>query len=151
MKVDIPYGKQNIKITIPNHCHILVPNKVSIKNQDALIENALEKPLGYASYDEFAENAEKLLVIINDATRPTPEPVHEAYRVVVNLLNIRSGPGTHHQLVGQIKGGLTLVTMDKANDYGGNLWVKLSDDPVMWCCAEWYGTALMEVAKGEEE
>ena len=72
MKVDIPYGKEKIKITIPNHCHIIVPNKVSIKNQDALIEKALEKPLGYTSYDEFAEDTEKLLVIINDATRPTP-------------------------------------------------------------------------------
>jgi len=32
----------------------------------------LEKPLGFDSYDEFAENADRLLVIVNDATRPTP-------------------------------------------------------------------------------
>jgi nickel-dependent lactate racemase len=72
MKIDIPYGKQYINVTIPEPCHILVPNKVSIKDQNTLIENALEKPLGFKSYDEFAENTARLLVIVNDATRPTP-------------------------------------------------------------------------------
>jgi nickel-dependent lactate racemase len=72
MQVDIPYGKENIKADIPEPYEILVPNKVSIKNQDKLIEDALENPLGFESYDEFAEEANRLLVIINDATRPTP-------------------------------------------------------------------------------
>jgi len=72
MNVDIPYGKQYITVKIPEPCHVLVPNKVSIKDQDKLIENALENPLGFNSYDEFAENANRLLVIVNDATRPTP-------------------------------------------------------------------------------
>ena len=72
MQVDIPYGKENIKVNVPEDCEILVPNKVSIKDQDKLIEEALEKPIGFESYDEFAEDADKLLVIVNDATRPTP-------------------------------------------------------------------------------
>ena len=72
MKIDVPYGKENIKITIPKPCHILVPNKVSLKNQNKLIEKALENPLGFTSYDEFTEHIDRLLVIINDATRPTP-------------------------------------------------------------------------------
>jgi len=72
MQVDIPYGKEKIKVQIPEPCDVLVPNKVSIKDQDKLIENALENPIGFDSYDEFAENADRLLVIVNDATRPTP-------------------------------------------------------------------------------
>jgi len=72
MQVDIPYGKENVKINVPEDCEILIPNKVSIKNQDKLIEDALENPIGFESYDEFAENADRLLVIVNDATRPTP-------------------------------------------------------------------------------
>ena len=72
MKIDIPYGKENIKINIDAPCEILVPKKVSIKNEDKLIEGALENPIGFGSYDEFAEKANKLLVIVNDATRPTP-------------------------------------------------------------------------------
>ncbi|ENO11951.1 hypothetical protein MBGDC06_00695 [Thermoplasmatales archaeon SCGC AB-539-C06] len=72
MQVDIPYGKEKIKVQIPEPCDVLVPNKVSIKDQDKLIENALESPIGFDSYDEFAENLDRLLVIVNDATRPTP-------------------------------------------------------------------------------
>lgn len=72
MQVDIPYGKKNVKVNVPEDCVILIPNKVSIKDQDKLIEDALENPIGFESYDEFAEKADRLLVIVNDATRPTP-------------------------------------------------------------------------------
>jgi len=72
MQVDIPYGMENIKVNVPEDCEILVPKKVSIKDQDKLIEEALENPIGFESYDEFAEDADRMLVIINDATRPTP-------------------------------------------------------------------------------
>ena len=72
MQVNIPYGKEKIKVNISEPCETLIPNKVSIKDQDKLIENALENPIGFESYDEFAENADRLLVIVNDATRPTP-------------------------------------------------------------------------------
>ena len=72
MQVNIPYGKEKTKVNISEPCEILIPNKVSIKDQDKLIENALENPIGFESYDEFAEDADRLLVIVNDATRPTP-------------------------------------------------------------------------------
>ena len=72
MQVNIPYGKEKIKVNISEPCEILIPNKVSIKDQDKLIEDALENPIGFESYDEFAENTDRLLVIVNDATRPTP-------------------------------------------------------------------------------
>jgi nickel-dependent lactate racemase len=72
MKIDIPYGKEKIKVNIPEPYEILIPNKVSAKDEDKLIEEALENPIGFESYDEFANDTNKLLVIINDATRPTP-------------------------------------------------------------------------------
>ena len=72
MQVDILYGKENIKVNVTDACEILVPNKVSVEDQDKLIGEALENPIGFESYDEFAEDADRLLVIINDATRPTP-------------------------------------------------------------------------------
>jgi nickel-dependent lactate racemase len=72
MQVGIPYGKEKIKVQIHEPCDVMVPNKVSIKDQDKLIEDALENSIGFDSYDEFAENLDRLLVIVNDATRPTP-------------------------------------------------------------------------------
>jgi nickel-dependent lactate racemase len=72
MLVDIPYGQEYIKINISVPYEVLVPKKVAIKDEDKLIEDALQNPLGYKSYDEFFDKCNKLLVIINDATRPTP-------------------------------------------------------------------------------
>jgi len=72
MQVDLPYGKEYIKVNVPDDHEVLVPNKVSIKDEEKLIEEALENPIGFESFDEFNDKADRLLVIINDATRPTP-------------------------------------------------------------------------------
>jgi len=72
MIVEIPYGEKSVKFDISEPYEVIIPKKVSIKDEDKLIEEALENPVGGKSYDEFADNTKKLLVIINDATRPTP-------------------------------------------------------------------------------
>lgn len=72
MQVDIPYGKEKINVKISQPCEVLVPNKVIVKDQDKIIEEALKNPIGKESFEQFAKKTEKLLVIVNDATRPTP-------------------------------------------------------------------------------
>jgi len=72
MQVDIPYGKEKINVKISQPCEVLVPNKVIVKDQDEIIEKALKNPIGKESFEQFAKKTEKLLVIVNDATRPTP-------------------------------------------------------------------------------
>ena len=72
MKVDIPYGKEKIEVNIPKPCEILVPNKVKNVDENKVIKKALKEPIGMESFEEFAEKSKQLLVIVNDATRPTP-------------------------------------------------------------------------------
>jgi len=72
MQVDIPYGHDKIKIDVSDPFEVILPKEVEIKDQDKLIEEALENPIGIDSFDDFIEYSSKLLVIINDATRPTP-------------------------------------------------------------------------------
>jgi len=72
MQIDIPYGTEKIKVRAPHSCEILLPNKVTIKNQHKIIKEALNNPIEKESFEQFAKNSEKLLVIVNDATRPTP-------------------------------------------------------------------------------
>jgi len=72
MEINIPYGEKYIKVKISEDCEVLIPNKVSIKDQDAIILNALENPIDSKSFDDFISESNKLLVIVNDATRPTP-------------------------------------------------------------------------------
>lgn len=72
MKLKIPYGKEKIDLHITQEYDILIPNKVHVKNEKQLITTALQSPIKTASFQEFAANAKRLLVIVNDATRPTP-------------------------------------------------------------------------------
>ena len=72
MKIDLFYGNEKRKVEIPEKFEILIPNEVPIKKQDKLIEHSLKHPIKSDSYDKFIKNSDKLLVIVNDATRPTP-------------------------------------------------------------------------------
>jgi len=72
METTIPYGKEQIKININEPFKVLLPKKVLVKDDDKLIEQALENPIDFDSFDEFFNETNKLLVIINDATKPTP-------------------------------------------------------------------------------
>ena len=53
MKVDIPYGKGDIAIDLPEPFEVLVPNKVSIEDEDKLIEEKV--------YELVEHGAEHLL------------------------------------------------------------------------------------------
>ncbi len=72
MKVAIPYGSDVQHISVPCSYEILTPKKVTIKDQASLIKSALDHPIGMDSFESFAHHSDRLLVIVNDATRPTP-------------------------------------------------------------------------------
>jgi nickel-dependent lactate racemase len=72
MQVNIPYGKEKIEVEILNNYEILNPNEVKIGNENDIIEKALKNPICKEPFDQFASQADRLLVIVNDATRPTP-------------------------------------------------------------------------------
>jgi nickel-dependent lactate racemase len=72
METSITYGMEKIKLNTKEHIKILLPNKVKIQNEEKIIDKALDKPFGFISFDDFFEETNKLLVIINDATKPTP-------------------------------------------------------------------------------
>ena len=72
MKIDLFYGNEKRKVKISEKIEILIPNKVPIKNQDKLIENSLKNPIASETCNAFIKNSDKILVIVNDATRPTP-------------------------------------------------------------------------------
>ena len=72
MNIDIPYGKEKVTVQIKEPYEILVPNKVKVPDQKQVIKQALDNPIDSISFNEFAKKSKKLLVIVNDATRPTP-------------------------------------------------------------------------------
>jgi nickel-dependent lactate racemase len=85
MKVNIPYGTEKIRVEIPQNYKILTPNKVKIGNENDIIEKALKNPICKEPFDKFASQAEQLLVIVNDATRPTP--THKILKFLYPILS----------------------------------------------------------------
>ena len=75
MKIDIPYdkdGKQTIELSDSANVSFLEANDVKIGDEDAIIRTSIQNPLNSKSLDDFLEDARDVLIIVNDATRPTP-------------------------------------------------------------------------------
>jgi len=77
MKINVPYGKDGIlsvksKDTVK--VRFLEPNAVGISDENKTITDAIHTPLNSKSLKDFLKNTQNLLVIVNDATRPTPTP-----------------------------------------------------------------------------
>ena len=74
-EIDFPISEDlNIKIYEPN-------NVIAASEEIQLISEALSKPSGSESFDNFLKQKGKLLVIVNDGTRPTPT------RTVIKVLD----------------------------------------------------------------
>jgi nickel-dependent lactate racemase len=75
VKIDIPYGRERkLPLIIPerNLVGVVYPNAVKCGNDLDTILNALKTPIGGKSLDKFLNGARNILVVVNDATRPTP-------------------------------------------------------------------------------
>ena len=75
MKIDVPYGKDgSMSVVIRDDIKIsfLEANDVAIGDEDQNIRDAIADPINSRSFKSFLNDAKKVLVIVNDATRPTP-------------------------------------------------------------------------------
>ena len=75
MQIPIAYGKEDIlhlRIDERNLLGVFNPNPVAKFDETALIAKALANPINQKSFDEFIAGEQKIVVIVNDGTRPTP-------------------------------------------------------------------------------
>ncbi|HIH00859.1 TPA: nickel-dependent lactate racemase [Thermoplasmata archaeon] len=74
MRVEVPYGDGTEVVEVPdrNMGEIVYPNELPDCDEMELLRAAFNAPIESARLDMFLEGAEKVLVIVNDATRPTP-------------------------------------------------------------------------------
>jgi nickel-dependent lactate racemase len=75
MDIRVPYGKDGFQSAVIeddlNVC-VLKANHVAIGDAGRLIGQALESPIGGPGLVDFLAGARDVLVVVNDATRPTP-------------------------------------------------------------------------------
>ncbi|MCK4892483.1 MAG: DUF2088 domain-containing protein, partial [Calditrichia bacterium] len=75
MKIDVPYGKDgSMSAVIGDDVKVsfLEANDVQIGDEDENINAAINNPINSKNFKEFLSDAKNVLVIVNDATRPTP-------------------------------------------------------------------------------
>jgi nickel-dependent lactate racemase len=68
-------------VKIPHE--VIAPNHVEVGDESQIIAESLKRPVGMESLDYFIQNSNKILILVNDATRPTPTA-----RVLVEMVNI---------------------------------------------------------------
>jgi GH25 family lysozyme M1 (1,4-beta-N-acetylmuramidase) len=71
---------------------------------------------------------------------PEPEPVGVKYRVSVDTLNVRSGPGTKYKDIGDLRAGDEITATDFSAPVEG--WVEFR--PGEWCCVVYNGRWYVE-------
>jgi lactate racemase len=75
MKINVPYGENGtLQASISDDINLtfLEANDVQITNEDKNIKDAILHPFNSKSFKDFLKDAKNVLVIVNDATRPTP-------------------------------------------------------------------------------
>jgi nickel-dependent lactate racemase len=72
MELEIQYGKEKITMRLPPATKILYPNAVQVRDEKVILHEALRNPFLKEDFDEFMRMDEEILIVVNDATRPTP-------------------------------------------------------------------------------
>ena len=51
---------------------VISPNQVEVGDESQIITQSLKSPVGMESLEDFVKRSDKILILVNDATRPTP-------------------------------------------------------------------------------
>ncbi|WP_319509078.1 nickel-dependent lactate racemase [uncultured Methanolobus sp.] len=72
IKIPIPYGKEFVDLDVKIPHEVIAPNQVEVGDESQIITESLKSPVGMKSLEDFVKNSDKILILVNDATRPTP-------------------------------------------------------------------------------
>ncbi|MCP4021817.1 MAG: nickel-dependent lactate racemase [Desulfobacteraceae bacterium] len=75
MEVSVPYGKDGSMSAVISddvQTNFLEANDVDIKDEDQCIADSVNTPINSKSFKDFLKGGQEILIIVNDATRPTP-------------------------------------------------------------------------------
>jgi len=75
MQITVPYDKDgSMAVDLDDALNVsfLEANDVEISDEDECIEKSIDSPINAKNFKTFISDAKNVLVIVNDATRPTP-------------------------------------------------------------------------------
>ena len=102
MDVMLAYGKNGLSINVPEQTRIVEPNFLELpENDHELVLQALRNPIGSKPLKEMVKSTDKVVIVISDITRPTPNHklvpwiLEELPHVPLENVSIINGLGTH--------------------------------------------------------
>ena len=74
MRIEIPYGDrtETVELADKNIEHVMIPNSVKSTDEMETLRRAIFNPIKSPGLDVFLKDRKNILVVVNDATRPTP-------------------------------------------------------------------------------
>ncbi|WP_407307868.1 nickel-dependent lactate racemase [Desulfosporosinus sp. SB140] len=102
MEVRLTYGKNGLKINVPDSAKVVAPNPIEQPEDDhQMVLDALRNPIGTKPLKEMVSSKDKIVIVISDITRPTPNHklvpwlLEELSHIPVENFTIINGTGTH--------------------------------------------------------
>jgi lactate racemase len=74
LKLEIPYGDkvETVELADRNVELVIYPNSVKSSDEMEVLNNAIRNPIKSQKLEDFLQKRKNILLVVNDATRPTP-------------------------------------------------------------------------------
>ncbi|EGW40419.1 nickel-dependent lactate racemase [Desulfosporosinus sp. OT] len=102
MEVSLAYGKNGLKVNVPENSKIIEPTHQQPPEDDhEVVLNALRNPIGTKPLKEMVKSSDRVVIVISDITRPTPNHklipwiLEELPHVPIENVTIINGTATH--------------------------------------------------------
>lgn len=101
-KVKLAYGKTGIEVTVPDQAVVIEPRHLAaLPDEKAAVTAALRQPVGTLPLKEMVQQNQKVVIVISDITRPTPNHklvpwlLEELAHVPSENITVLNGLGSH--------------------------------------------------------
>src|SRR3990170_2614408 len=76
MKVHLAYGRHGLGVELPDHAHVLLPERLpALAEPAAAIRQALRQPIASPPLRELLRPSDRVAIVFSDITRPTPNHI----------------------------------------------------------------------------
>src|SRR3972149_5181164 len=76
MKLHLAYGRDGLEVELPDHAHVLTPERLpALADPAAAIRGALREPIASPPLRDLARPGQRAAVVFSDITRPPPHHV----------------------------------------------------------------------------
>ncbi len=102
MNIELPWGDEKLSVNVPDTWNVIFPEpngsgeKKKSQNELTIVRNAMKKPADAKSLSSMKLRGKKIVIVVDDNTRPTP--AHRFFHIVLDELK-KAGASMKNVLV----------------------------------------------------